>query len=195
MTVWGEHLVPVAAEWLMRDSVTARWRRPVCAEAVGRVVEFGFGAGANLVHYPDAVSEVLAVEPSRVAWQRSSQARAQFGRPVTLVGDDAAALDLDDASIDTVVSTWTLCTIGDLPAALDQARRVLRPGGAMQVVEHTIPDTAFGVGLAKAVQPVWGRLAGGCHVDRDIEAIIADAGARWTRRPTSRFISGTIRWD
>lgn len=200
---WEERALPRLMDVVLADRVAGRWRRELCADVAGEVLEVGFGSGRNLPFYPPAVHTVLAVEPSDVAWERARPRVAEFGRRVDRVGLDGSSLQgVGDASVDAVVSAWTLCTIADLPAALAEVRRVLRPGGRLHFVEHSLaPDP--GVARAqRALQPGWGRLAGGCHLDRDIPAELAAAGlvvtdlrsryvARGPARPWAWFCTGS----
>lgn len=175
---WREQVVPRLVDATLGSESTTERRQVVCRSAVGTVVELGFGSGRNLRHYPGLVDQVLAVEPSVLAWTRAQPAITDFARPVRLVAADAAALPLDAASVDTVVSTWTMCTIPDLAGALAEVRRVLRPGGRLRFVEHGLaPDP--GVRRAQhRLRPWWGPVAGGCHLDRDILAALTAADLR-----------------
>lgn len=170
MSWWDRRVVPRLLEVTCGGAVADRWRVLTCArpEVRGVVLEVGFGSGRKVRHYSDAVGEVLAVEPSDLAWELAADRIARFDRPVERIGGDAAVLDLPDASVDSVVSTWTLCTIADWQAALAEVKRVLRPGGDFSFVEHTVSPRPRVAALERAVQPLWGRVAGGCHVDRDI---------------------------
>jgi len=154
-----------------------RWRHSVCrgAGVRGTVLEFGFASGANLPFYGDDVEQVLAVEPADLAWERSAERRAAFGRPVTRISRDAAAVDLPDRSVDAVVSTWTLCTIPDLAGALAEAQRMLRPEGGLHFVEHTMSSRPLLASTQRMLQPAWGLWAGGCHLDRDIPGELGSA--------------------
>lgn len=172
---WREQVVPRLVEVTLGSESTTERRQVVCRDAEGTVLELGFGSGRNLRHYPDTVDEVLAVEPSALAWTHAQEAIVTFGRPVRLVGADAATLALDAASIDTVVSTWTLCTIPDLPRALAHVRRVLRPGGRFRFVEHGLSPDAAVRRTQRRLQPLWGPVAGGCRLDRDILSAVAAA--------------------
>ena len=136
----------------------------------------GFGSGKNLPHYGPDVTRVHAVEPSDLSWSRAAEHVADFARPVTRIGLDGAQLALPDQSVDAVVSTWTMCTIPDLEGALREITRVLRPGGGLHFVEHSAAPTQWVARAQRWIQPWWGALAGGCHVDRDIPATIAGAG-------------------
>lgn len=152
-------------------------RMKVIPQARGRVLEIGIGTGLNLPFYDSGrVIELVGVEPSlrmhRLALQRSRAARL----PVELVGITAERLPLADAVFDTVVSTYTLCTIPDPVAALREVRRVLAPGGRLLFSEHgRAPDESVRKWQAR-IQPFWSPLAGGCKLDRDIPAILKEAG-------------------
>lgn len=173
---WDERVLPHLVDRALDDRLAGRWREQVCGRATGTVLELGFGSGRTLPHYPREVSEVLAVDPSDRSWELAGERVAAWGRRVERIGVDAARLPLPDASVDTVVSTWTMCTIPDLDAALVEARRVLRPGGTLRFVEHTIAPGVRMAGVQRAIQPVWGVLAGGCHVDRDVLGRVRAAG-------------------
>lgn len=152
-------------------------RRKVIPQAQGRVLEIGIGTGLNLPFYDTGrVVELVGVEPSlrmhHLALKRSRAARL----PVEMVGITAEKLPLADHIFDTVVSTYTLCTIPDPVAALREVRRVLRPGGRLLFSEHgRAPDANVRKWQAR-IQPFWSPLAGGCKLDRDIPAILKEAG-------------------
>ncbi len=151
-------------------------RRRVCAGLHGRVVEIGFGSGHNVPLYPSAVTEVVAVEPSDLAWRLSAERRAASRVPIERVGLDGQALPLADDSCDTAVSTWTLCTVPDAPAALGELRRVLKPGGTLCFVEHGLaPDDAV-QRWQHRLEPLQKRVFGGCHLTRRITDLLEDAG-------------------
>lgn len=173
---YEERVLPRVIDVTCSEKMTGRWRSQVCAGVGGRVLEVGFGSGTNLAHYPAAVRQVDAVEPSDLAWQRAQSSVRSFGRPVRRIGLDGASLVLDDDSVDAVVSAYTMCTIPDLDSALAEFRRVLRPGGALHFVEHSLSPDLKIAARQRRLQPLWGRLAGGCHLDRDIPALTAGAG-------------------
>lgn len=174
--VWEAHVLPRLIDLALSDRVTKRWRQEVCAGLHGEVLELGFGSGPNLRHYPPAVTNVLVVEPNEVAWKRAQPHIEAFGRPVERIGLDGAHLQLADTSVDAVLSTYTLCTIPDLESALAEVHRVLRPGGQLHFVEHGLAPDAAVARWQQRLQPLWGKLAGGCHITRDIPTILADAG-------------------
>ena len=115
---WTEQLVPCLVDLALTDATVGRWRTTVCAGLRGDVLEIGFGSGRNLPFYPDAVSRVLAVEPSQIAWERARERIAAFGGTVDRVGVDAARLPVEASSVDAVVSTWTMCTVPAIESAL-----------------------------------------------------------------------------
>lgn len=156
-------------------------RRALMESAAGRVLELGVGTGSNLAFYPDRVDEVVGIDPHHAMLERAQRTAARLrdsgtAHPIRLQAADAADLPYDDASFDTVVAFLTLCTIPDNHAAALEAHRVLRPGGKLLVLEHVKAHTP---GLARAqtaLNPVWNRLAVGCHLDRDTAAVLAHAG-------------------
>jgi SAM-dependent methyltransferase len=173
---WRDRVVPRLVDRALDDRIAGPWRAEVCGGATGTVLELGFGSGRTLAHYPPAVTAVLAVDPSDLGWELAGERVAASGAAVERVARDAADLPLLDDSVDTVVSTWTMCTIPDLDAALAQARRVLRPGGSLRFVEHAIAPGRSMARFQRAIQPVWGLAAGGCHVDRDVLGRMKAAG-------------------
>jgi SAM-dependent methyltransferase len=168
--------VPRLVDRSLDDRLAGPWREQVCGGASGTVLELGFGSGRSLPHYPGTVGEVLAVDPSELAWELAADRVTASGCRVHRVAHDAASLPLGDGSVDTVVSTWTMCTIPELDRALAEARRVLRPGGTLRFVEHALAPSRRMARVQRAVQPVWGLVAGGCHVDRDVLAQVRGAG-------------------
>ena len=178
--------LPRAVDVVLSDRFVGRWRRLATRATHGTVVEFGFGSGLNLPHYPPQVHTVLAVEPDDEAWDAALQsgridafaaARGQDPQDaVRRVGLDAQSVDLPDHAADAVVSTWSLCSIPDPAAALAQAGRLLAPGGRLHLAEHGLAPSPRVAAVQRRIQPTWGRLAGGCHLDRDIPALLRAAG-------------------
>lgn len=159
----------------------AETRERVCAGLVGNVVELGFGSGLNVPHYPAAVTRVLAVEPSEVGFRMATKRLAGSRIPVERIGVDAARLPLEDDSVDSALSTWTLCTIPDVAAALTEVRRVLRPGGRLHFLEHGLSPDPGVERWQHRLNGLQRRIAGGCHIDRPIRALLEDAGLRLER--------------
>ena len=176
MGVWSERLLPRLLDSMGAAPEITRLRAEVCAGLHGTVLEIGFGSGLNVPHYPAAVTEVLAVEPSDAAWALSEKRRARSAVPVRRSGLDGQRLTEADDSVDCVLSTLTLCTIPDAPRALAEVRRVLRPGGALQVFEHGLAPDAGVVTWQHRLEPLQKRVFGGCHLTRDVPGLLTDAG-------------------
>ena len=153
-------------------------RRPVVEGLSGEILEIGFGSGPNIGLYPSEVTRVLAVDPALVGRDLAEKRRAKHpgGPPIEYVGLDGAQLDLPDESVDHALSTWTLCTIPDVDGALAEVRRVLRPGGTLHFVEHGISDDPVVVRRQRRFEPIQKKLAGGCHITRDIPDLLQSAG-------------------
>ena len=151
-------------------------RRRVCAGLHGAVVEVGFGTGLNTHCYPPEVTKVVAIEPSRVCMQIAEPRIAKSSTLVEYGGLTGEHLDLPSAEFDAALSTWTLCTIPNLDAALAEIRRVLKPGGVLHFIEHGhAPDPKVAHRQAR-LEPLNKRLAGGCHLTRRIQDDVEKAG-------------------
>lgn len=151
-------------------------REETLAGLAGEVLEIGFGTGLNLPHYPTEVAALTAVDPNpgMVAMARRRLDGARF--PVRLETVAAEALPFDSGSFDAAVSTWTLCSVAEPGRALAEVRRVLRPGGRLVFVEHGLHGDAGVARWQRRLTPIQRRIADGCHLDRDIAALIAGAG-------------------
>jgi ubiquinone/menaquinone biosynthesis C-methylase UbiE len=175
MGVWGRHVLPRLLDLAMRSRVLAP-ERARAAAATGVVLEIGAGSGLNLPFYGPAVSRLCAVDPSLALWRlaRGRVARAPF--PVWFVAGAAEALPVRGGRFDTVVTTWTLCSVADPVAALAEIRRALAPNGRLLFVEHGRAPAASVRAWQHRLTPVWRRVSGGCHLDRPIDALLARAG-------------------
>ena len=176
MGLWTDRLLPrLVDRALATPEVDARRARTLIG-AHGRVLEIGFGSGLNLRHYPPEVEQVLAVEPSDVAWRLAGPRMAPGTPPVQRVGLDGSRLPVADGTVDGVVSTFTLCTIPDVATALTEVRRVLRPGGRLHFLEHGRAPEEPVRRWQRRLQPLQSRVVGGCRLDRPIDALVAAAG-------------------
>ena len=151
-------------------------RAALLAAAEGRVLELGAGTGLNLGHYPAGVRELVLSEPEAPMLRRLAPRVAASHPRASTVQASAEQLPFKAASFDTVVSTLTLCTVRDLPAALAEVRRVLVPGGRLLFLEHVRADDARTARLQDRVTPIWKRIGHGCHPNRATVAAIETAG-------------------
>lgn len=176
MGLYGRHVLPPLTHWAMGRPLLDAFRARVAGGARGRVLEIGLGSGRNLPFYGAGVDELVGLDPSPEMLALAREAAARAARPVTLVEAAAERLPFASGAFDTVVVTFALCTIPDPEAALGEARRVLRPGGLLRFVEHgRSPDRGVEA-WQRRLTPLWRRVAGGCHLDRPTDALIARAG-------------------
>jgi ubiquinone/menaquinone biosynthesis C-methylase UbiE len=187
MNFYRQSVFPRLLHLAMAQKQLVPFRQRVIGEAEGRVLEIGIGSGINLPLYPRSVRSVIGLDPSpellRMARTRSSKAPA----PVELLGASAEAMPLDDNSIDTIVTTWTLCSIPAVGSALAEMRRVLKPGGALLFVEHGRAPEPNVARWQDRLDPLWSRIAGGCHLNRQIDTLISAGGFRIGSLQTSRL--------
>ena len=173
---WSERAVPHLTDLALRSPEIGELREETCRGLRGRVLEIGFGSGLNLRFYPAEVSSVAAVEPSDVGWRLSEERRARTGVRVARSGLDGQHLAEEDASFDSALVTFSLCSITDPALALSEVRRVLRPGGSLHFLEHGLaPDP----GVARwqhRLDPVQRRVFAGCHLSRDVPGLVEAAG-------------------
>ncbi len=176
MNFYDEWILPPLIDLVMQQRQLRRYRHALVPKARGRVLEIGVGSGLNLPFYGAGVESVIGIDPShRLLAMARRTADATAVRAELLLGS-ATALPLPAASVDTVVMTWTLCSIPDPAQALREMRRVLRPGGALLFVEHGLSTESGVASWQRALTPVWRRLAGGCHLDRRIDHLVRGAG-------------------
>jgi ubiquinone/menaquinone biosynthesis C-methylase UbiE len=178
MAIWGDHVLPRIVDKACARRDFAEPRRRTLAGLSGDVVEIGFGSGHNLAYYPAEVDRVLAVEPSAVARRLAGPRTDASAVTVEFVGLDGQALPLPDDCADAAVTTFTLCTIPDVPGALGELSRVLRPGGRLHFLEHGLSPDPKVAAWQHRLTPIQRRVCGGCHFDRPIAQLIAGAGFR-----------------
>jgi ubiquinone/menaquinone biosynthesis C-methylase UbiE len=184
MSFYGERVLPRIVNVVMDTKQTRLIRQRVCADLVGDVVEIGFGTGHNLPYLGPNVRSLRAVEPAGLGVELAKNRIAAASVPVEVVGLDGQSLPLPDASADSVLCTWSLCTIPDPVAAVREMRRVLRPGGHLHFVEHgRAPDEGVRR-WQERLNGIQQRMAGGCHLNRDIPAILQAGGMTITALDT-----------
>lgn len=160
----------------MSDRRISRYRAPVLAPATGRVLEIGFGTGANLSHYPESVRRLEIVEPDAALNIRAKRRLVKTSREVIVHALSAERLPFDSASFDTIVSTFTLCSIPDVDAALGEIHRVLKPGGQFLFLEHGLSPESSVARWQHRLTPLQKIIGGGCHLDRPMRSLIEGAG-------------------
>jgi SAM-dependent methyltransferase len=157
-------------------SVAREQRARVCDGLAGEVVEIGFGSGLNVPYYPPAVARVAAVEPADLGWKLAADRIGATAIPVERSGLDGQSLPFADDAFDAALSTWTMCTIPDVDAALRELRRVLKPGGRLHFVEHGLAPDAGVQTWQHRFEPVQKRVFGGCHLTRPVAGLLRGAG-------------------
>jgi ubiquinone/menaquinone biosynthesis C-methylase UbiE len=184
---YGEQLLPRLQDKVMDVKRLRAARARVCEALDGSVLEVGFGTALNVPYYPAGVTEVVAIEPSRVCKRIAEPRIAKTAVTVQYGGLTGERLDLPSDEFDALLSTWTLCTIPNVDAALAEMRRVLRPGGSFHFIEHGYsPDPNVARWQAR-IEPIWKPLAGGCHLARHIPEHIERAGFEIDKMDTYYF--------
>lgn len=179
MGLYRRYVLPRLIDTFMRNEEVTRLRAAWIPKARGQVLELGIGSGLNLPFYSSAVKRIYGVDPSRELQKMARARAATTPLDVEFLTQSAEEpLPLDDGSIDTVVMTWTLCSIPNVSQALAQARRVLRPDGRLIFLEHGRAADPQVVRWQDRITPMWKRIGGGCHLNRQIDALIGDAGFR-----------------
>ena len=175
---WYErHILPTALDVVCGMPMMGRMRQLVVPRARGRVLEVGIGTGLNMRYYDKSlVTRITGLDPALQLHPLARERIAQSGLQVDLVGVSAEKIPLPDASFDTVLITYTLCTIPNPQAALLEMRRVLAPDGRLLYCEHGRAPEASVQRWQTRLQPLWGPVAGGCQLGRDIAALLTEAG-------------------
>jgi ubiquinone/menaquinone biosynthesis C-methylase UbiE len=180
MGFYSRYILPHVIDLAMRNKETTRLRADWIPHARGDVLEIGIGSGLNLPFYSAQVTHIYAVDPS-FELQRMARKRSPAHMNIEFLQQSAEEqLPLEDASIDTIVITWTLCSIPNANKALQQMRRTLKPGGQLLFLEHgRSPDNTV-VAWQDRLTPFWKRISGGCHLNRKVDELITAAGFQIT---------------
>lgn len=178
MGLYQQYIVPRLTHFAMRQNYLVPFRKRVVGAADGKVLEIGIGSGLNLPLYGAAVTSVVGLDPSSELLRMADTRASDASVPIRLLDASAEAIPLDATSIDSVVTTWTLCTIPDAARALAELRRVLKPSGRLLFVEHGRAPELRVAHWQDRLDPLWSGLAGGCHLNRKIDDLITGNGFR-----------------
>ena len=174
---YDRHVLPYLIDLACGIGPIRRQREKVVPRAAGRVLEIGIGTGLNMRHYDRSrIGKIVGLDPALPMHRLARKRIARAGLDVELVGLSAESIPLGDASFDCVLVTYTLCTIPDPVAALKEMRRVLAPGGKLLFCEHGRAPEENVRRWQDRLTPYWKKIAGGCHLNRDIPALLSEAG-------------------
>lgn len=177
MGFYSRYIEPALVSLACQTPPITHMREAVVPHAHGRILEVGFGSGLNLRHYaPTRVEHLFALEPNEGMRRRARRRVDRTPFPIEFLDLPGEEIPLDDASVDSVLITFTMCTIPDVEKAIGGMRRVLKPGGRLYFCEHgRAPDPRVAKWQDR-LNPLWGRVAGGCNLNRKIDALIAGGG-------------------
>jgi ubiquinone/menaquinone biosynthesis C-methylase UbiE len=194
MGFYDKHILPRFINCACGTKPIMKQREKIVPLASGTVLEIGIGTGLNLPYYDASkVDRLIGLDPSEESWKLAGERAAHLDFDVEFIGLPGEEIPLDDDSVDTVMVTFSLCTIPDPISALKGMRRVLRPGGSLVFCEHgRAPDAAVRKWQDR-IDPFWGKIAGGCHLNRDIPALL-DAGGFSVQEMNTRYLPSTPRF-
>ena len=202
MNLYERYILPRLIDLAMRNKSTQAERARAIPRAAGTVLEVGIGSGLNLPFYGSAVERLYGVDPRRELWTLARKRIERVSFPVEFIQASAERIPMGDGRIDTVVMTWTLCSIPDAGRALLEMKRALKPEGQLLFIEHGLAPDPRIVAWQNRLNPVWRRIAGGCNPTRKIDGLILDEGFQFTEsehgygtgpRPMSYLYRGLAR--
>jgi len=178
MSLYQKYLLPKLLNWAMKAPALSKLRSELIPSAEGKVLEIGMGSGLNLPHY-DGISGLIGLEPSEELQNLAQDMLIQTHFPSEMLTGSAEDIPLESNSFDTVVMTWTLCSVTDPVLALSEIKRVIKPGGKVIFAEHgKSPDQNIRK-LQKTLNPLWSRIAGGCQLNREIVDLYESSGFKF----------------
>ena len=187
MGLYAERIAPRMIDRAMRNEMLLPIRQRVVSGAAGRVLEIGIGSGINLPLYGPGVSEVMGLDPSALLLQRARDKASTTAFPVHLLNGSAEHIPIETGRIDCIVMTFVACSIPRIDAAFSEMRRVLKPNGKLLFVEHGRAPEAQVALWQDRVTPLWRRFQGGCHLNRQMDDLMVDAGFRIDHLETGFF--------
>jgi ubiquinone/menaquinone biosynthesis C-methylase UbiE len=177
MGIYDKYLLPKLVHLTCRQNPTMRQRQKVVPQAEGNVLEIGIGSGLNIPFYnPDRVNHLWGLDPSVEMWSIAQKNAADHKLDAEFIQSGAESIPLDDNSADTVLMTFTMCTIPDVHAALNEIKRVLKPSGKLIFCEHGKAPDEHIHRWQNRINPIWKRLAGGCNINRPIDSLLQQSG-------------------
>lgn len=178
MNIYETYVLPRLINLVMQNKAATAERARFIPLASGTVLEVGIGSGLNVPFYGPKVQKLYALDPSLELWKLAHRRVRNAPFPVGFLASLAESIPLEEMTVDTVVTTWTLCTIPNVTQALNEMKRVLRPEGQFIFIEHgRSPDPGV-LAWQNRLTPLWRRVAGGCHLNRRIDDLIGEAGFR-----------------
>jgi ubiquinone/menaquinone biosynthesis C-methylase UbiE len=176
MGIYNRYILPRLINLAMQSRVVRAERARFVPLASGKVLEIGIGSGLNLPFYSRNVEKLYGLDPSRELWHLAKKRIAQASFPIEFIALSGEKIPLEDATFDSVVTTWTLCSIPDPAKALTEMRRVLKPQGQLIFIEHGLAPDPRVMAWQNRLTPLWQRIAGGCHLNRKMDDLIQQAG-------------------
>lgn len=176
MSFYQKWILPRLVDVTMRNTVATRYRSRIVPKACGTVLEIGIGSGLNLPFYGIGVEHLYGLDPSEELLAMARKKARALAFPIDFMAHTSEEIPLDDSSIDTVVMTWTLCSIADPVKTLKELSRVIKPGGTLLFVEHGLAPEDRVQDWQQRLNPLWSRLTGGCNLNRKMDQLIRAAG-------------------
>ncbi len=190
MRLYNKYVLPRIIDFACSRACFIEQRKSIIPEASGNILEIGIGSGLNLPFYDmKKVKHITGIEPSNELMELTLKKTKNLGIKLDLLANSVEKIDIDSSSIDSVVLTFTMCSIHDIESALNEIRRVLKPTGSLLFCEHGLAPLKHVQKIQNLVTPMWKKISGGCHLNRNIERISKDNGFNFKRITTS-FITG-----
>jgi ubiquinone/menaquinone biosynthesis C-methylase UbiE len=189
MNFYDKCIIPRLVDFSMRRREAMRYRAQVVPGACGTVLEIGVGSGLNLPFYGTGVERLYGLDPSQELLAMAEERAGAVAFPIHFLACPSEEIPLDDGSVDTVVTTWTLCSIANPVTALKEMRRVLKPGGHLLFAEHGLAPEARVRGWQQRLNPLWRAITGGCNLNRKMDELIQASGFR-LRELTLEYADG-----
>lgn len=184
MGIYSRYVLPRLINLTMQNKLAAAERAKFVPLASGKVLEIGIGSGLNIPFYSPTIDLLCGLDPSQELWKIARKRSADAPFPIEYIGLSGEHIPVDSQTFDTVVTTWTLCTIPDPVKALQEMRRVLKQGGRLIFIEHGLAPDSRVQACQNRLNPLWNRIAGGCNLNRAIDTLIQEAGFRFTQIDT-----------